>query len=506
MRKLVAVFVLLSSCVISASAYTFLDSTAGPTAFANKVCPDITPVVRTLARTTLANDGSNTSISLTLNTGAISYVAGKYWSISVTGGNSNINLPTLNSAATVAFWHGSATFAGDVIMVIGGGTSYLNIIVSNAGYYGFFASTAFATLTAYTFTTITSLNTQAGAGVSGIISPLVASASYNHIALTINAQGYTIYFNGALLGTVNNVLTYNSNPMLVSFYSPTGIYIYAGAQNAGAWSDGILDLQVYNVDMSTYGYNLYNGGALNTSIFCLPPSLQTATVRNTATSATSQWTSGPTNTVCSDSTPTLRYVGGGAANTFPASVSTTGYGSTTTAATTTGCTLDSTNGGFSLGSTSASFLAASVTPSTAISIAFWLRHTSTTLQPMFTLGNGLRMWAGAYGACVSNYTGATTTATTCSAISGTSYTLTTAPMRYLTANTWNHFLFVANSNNGFTMFINGVLSAAGNGTWSTYYGSAVTVGAATPGWVSGTLAVLGDLQVRKVIGVTRYIS
>ena len=350
---------------------------------------------------------------------------------------------------------------------------------SGAGVSGASCTTALANLKATAWATTWAAN---AVGMSTAFSRLT---TFNHILMTVNGQGYTVYVNGVAHGGSTSIL--NGMPLVGTSSGTLSIILPAGSAMGNGGGGVYNDMQLYTADLSVYGVNLYNGGG--PSLFCLPPALPTA---STPAATSLSWVGGPTNVACSDLIANYRYLGGPGPT-----VSTSNTGSAGAAAATSTATWDSVNYGVGITTTSASFLSPAISfTSNVAGIGFWLRHSSATLQPMVTLGGGLRMWAGAYGACITNATGSTSSSTSCTGLQSYAYTLTGFPMRYSSNNVWNHFLFTATSGNVFTLFINGVVAGRSTtGAYSTYFTGSTTVGFAAPGYSSGNIVVFADLQI-----------
>ena len=85
-------------------------------------------------------------------------------------------------------------------------------------------------------------------------------ASINHLLITVNNLGYTVYVNGVIHGAANSL---GVNMPLLSASSSVTVKISA------TWDMSYIgDLQIYTSDMSINGANLFNGGGPASN--CLP--------------------------------------------------------------------------------------------------------------------------------------------------------------------------------------------------------------------------------------------
>ena len=283
--------ILLAAAAGGADAAFWKDGAANPSNWATyatnmataneKVCLDATPWSRCYARTTNVQDGTNGQ-TCSPTTGP-SYLAGNGWVQSSSDfGPYGGTIPT-NTPVTISFWMTQSgnfnpgfgvpifSFGNYYIFAYTGGTVNLcfNFNALGDGLYtgtGFFPNIG-SGLAAAANNVGNQLSATYCNNNNGYTTGLPVTNQGLHVTVTINALGqYTTYLNGNLWGSMNSIFGTATNMasqqvITVSNYITTASYGFY-----------FSDVQVYLLDMSQKGGNLYGGNISSTGGSCLPAS------------------------------------------------------------------------------------------------------------------------------------------------------------------------------------------------------------------------------------------
>ena len=285
--------ILLAAAAGGADAAFWKDGAANPTSWSvyatnmatanEKVCLDATPWSRCHARTTNVQDGTNGQTCSPRYTPAyytqFSWVTSN-WDIGPYGGT----IPT-NTPVTISFWMTQYSsyspgygvpifsFGNYYIFAYATSTTTANLCFNfNALGAGLYTGTVYfpnigSRNAKQANNTGNQLNSTYCNNNNGYTTGLPLTNQGLHVTVTINALGqYTTYLNGNLWGSMNSVFGTATNMASQQVITVSNYITFLS--NGFAFSD----VQVYLLDMSQTGGNLYGGKISSTGGSCLPAS------------------------------------------------------------------------------------------------------------------------------------------------------------------------------------------------------------------------------------------